>query len=193
MPYTEEEILQTMRNVGRIHFLPDALKAFADADQALPIACNQTISQPYVVAYMTNQLLLEKEFSVLEIGTGSGFQTAILSRLVRKVFSIEIIPQLATEAKSRLLNLGYSNIRFKTGDGYFGWDKYAPFNAIIVTACAELVPPSLLAQLRNGGRMIIPIGKTDGHQQLQLISKSISGSIQVQALLPVRFVPFRRL
>ncbi len=182
-----------MRRVGREHFLPDALKAWADVDQALPIAYNQTISQPYVVAFMTYRLMLEKEFRVLEIGTGSGFQTAILAHLVRRVCTVEIIPEMAAEAKIRLHNLGYRNIRFKTGDGYFGWEKQAPFDAILVTACAEHIPPSLIDQLRENGRMIIPVGKESGSQQLELITKSSTGQIQVQAILPVRFVPFRRI
>jgi protein-L-isoaspartate(D-aspartate) O-methyltransferase len=182
-------VLEAMRRVARHCFVPRGLEAKAYQDHPLPIGSGQTISQPYVVAMMTDLLRLKPTDRVLEIGTGSGYQAAVLSRLANRVFSVEIHPPLAEEAKSRLRDLGYKNIEVKTGDGYFGWKEHAPFDAIIVTAAPGEIPPPLLQQLKPGGRMCIPVGAENRIQELMLIEKSEDGSIRKQSLLPVRFVP----
>jgi protein-L-isoaspartate(D-aspartate) O-methyltransferase len=168
--------------------------AAADAQQAyinapLAIGYKQTISQPYIVAIMTELLDLSPEDRVLEIGTGSGYQAAILARLAARVFSIEVIPELASRARETLRRLGYANVELRTGDGNLGWPEEAPFDAIIVTAAAPEVPSALIAQLRPGGRMAVPVGPQGGEQMLYVVEKSQSGEIRKRAALPVAFVP----
>jgi len=180
---------RAMRAVPRERFLPAAERGHAHWDTALPIACGQTISQPSLVAYMTERLVLAADSRVLEIGTGSGYQTAILAELAAAVYSIERIEQLASEARVRLAGLGYGNIHFRIGDGALGWPEAAPFDGIIVTAAAETVPPALIAQLKQGGRMVIPIGPAHGAQELVLVEALADGKFHERKMLGVRFVP----
>ena len=153
-----ESVLASLGIVERHEFVPDTQKRFAYENRPLPIGHGQTISQPYIVALMTNLLEPDKDDIVLEIGTGSGYQAAILSGLVKQVYSIEIVPPLAHEAEARLERLGYDNVTTKLADGYYGWEEHAPFDSIVVTAAASHVPPPLVRQLRSGGRMVIPVG-----------------------------------
>jgi len=185
----DAEVLRAMRAVPRHFFVPESLQSRAYDDGPLPIGHGQTISQPYIVAYMTEVLKVRKGDIVLEIGTGSGYQAAILSPLVRKVYTLEIIPELAVSAKKRLNHLGFANVEVKEGDGYYGWPEKAPFDSIIVTAAAGHIPPALIKQLKNGGRMIIPVGGFFMVQNLVLVSKDRQGEIITRNLLPVRFVP----
>ena len=184
-------VLDAMRSVPRHRLVPAEDEADAYDNAPLPIGHGQTISQPLIVALMTHLLAPQPDHVVLEVGTGSGYQAAILSRLVRQVFSIEIVPQLAERAADRLNALGYRNVIVRQGDGYGGWPEHAPFDGIIVTAGAERIPAPLLAQLKPGGRMVIPLGPPDD-QQLVLVTKGMEGRIRQEALLPVRFVPFTR-
>ena len=177
-----------MRTVPRHKFVPDELKAYAYEDRPLPIGCGQTISQPYIVALMTELLKVDEEDKVLEVGTGSGYQAAILSQIVREVYTIEIFEELGISAKRRLRELGYSNVKVRIGDGYYGWPEEAPFDAIIVTCAATHIPPPLIAQLREGGRMCIPVGGAFQVQNLMLVEKR-DGKIMSRNILPVRFVP----
>ena len=170
-------VMAAMASVPRHEFVPPAEEVYAYINNALPIGHGQTISQPYIVALMTDLLDPQPDHSVLEIGTGSGYQAAILSELVRQVYSIEVIPELAAEAEERLRRLGYRNVSVKAGDGNAGWPEHAPYDGIIVTAAAAKIPEALLAQLRNGGRMVIPVGGS-GSQELILIEKSASGRDQ---------------
>lgn len=181
-----------MDEVGRRNFLPIELKYLADIEEAIPIGHDQTISQPYIVAFMTAAISPTKEDKVLEIGSGSGFQAAVLARLAHKVFTVEIIKTLADEARERLFQLGYDNVFVQHGDGYWGWSEQAPYDCIIVTACAESIPQTLLDQLKPGGRMIIPIGPVHGSQNLVLIQKNAEGKVIPKNVLAVRFVPFTR-
>jgi protein-L-isoaspartate(D-aspartate) O-methyltransferase len=183
---SDERLLAAMRMVPRHELVPIEVRKYAYADHPLPIGEEQTISQPYIVAYMTEQLRLEGGERVLEIGTGSGYQAAVLAELCERVYSIEIVPQLAERAKKDLKRLGYDNIEIRQGDGYRGWPEEAPFDAIIVTAAPETVPKPLVEQLKVGGRMILPVGR--GYQQLMLITRDQEGVSQSQ-LIPVRFVP----
>ncbi len=185
----DAEVLRAMRTVPRHLFVPEGLLSRAYDDGPLPIGHGQTISQPYIVAYMTEVLKVRKGETVLEIGTGSGYQAAILSPLVKKVYTMEIIPELAASSKERLSRLGYSNVEVKEGDGYYGWPEKAPFDSIIVTAAAGHIPPALIKQLKNGGRMVIPVGGFFMVQSLVLVSKDQKGEITTRNLLPVRFVP----
>jgi len=185
----DTRVIRAMMSVPRHKFVPDKYIASAYDDRPLPIGYGQTISQPYIVAYMTEVLNLNKTSKVLEVGTGSGFQAAILSPIVKQVYTIEIIPELATSASFRLKNLGYDNVEVGIGDGYYGWNKHAPFDAIIVTAAAGHIPPPLLAQLKNNGRMVIPVGGSFMVQNLIMINKDKEGNITTRNLLPVRFVP----
>ena len=186
-----EATLRAMRKVERHKFVPSKLEKQAYDDRPLPIGHSQTISQLYIVAYMTERLEPEPHHRVLEIGTGSGYQAAILSEIVSEVYSVEIVPALARESESRLKVLGYNNVHVKDGDGFFGWEEAAPFDIIIVTANAEKVPPHLFEQLKEGGRMIIPIGPQWGLQNLVMVTKE-SGEMKTRRLVPVRFVPFTR-
>lgn len=188
---TDREILQAMRTVPRHRFVPPSMRRLAYADTALPIGHGQTISQPYIVAFMTEALDPRRDLKVLEIGTGSGYQAAVLAELCDDVRTIEIVPDLAERARRTLSELGITRVQVRTGDGYHGWPEDAPFDAIIVTAAAEAIPPPLLAQLKDGGRMIIPIGPPFGAQNLVLVTKE-NGRMRTQTLLPVRFVPFVR-
>lgn len=183
---TDSSVIQAMLNVKRHLFVPRKYKPFAYADTPLPIPCNQTISQPYIVALMTELLAVEKTHRVLEIGTGSGYQAAILSLLADSVFTIEIICELATLAEERLDSLGYDNLVIKCGDGFIGWKEHAPFDGIIVTCAPEEIPPPLLKQLAIGGRLVIPVGEY--YQNLMLVTKDSTG-ITKRNIIPVRFVP----
>lgn len=183
--------LDAMRDVPRHLFVPEEQIPFAYQDRPLGIGHGQTISQPYIVAYMTEILKLEKHHKVLEIGTGSGYQAAILSKIVENVYTIEIIKPLGIAAEERLKKEGYSNVKVKVDDGYYGWEEAAPFDAIIVTAAAEHIPPPLVKQLKEGGRMIIPVGSAYYTQNLILVQK-IKGKAKSKNMLPVRFVPFTR-
>lgn len=188
-----ERLLEAMRKVERHRFIPASLAAYAYDDSPLPIREGQTISQPYIVASMTAQLDLQPEDRVLEVGTGSGYQAAILGELAGEVYSIEIIPELAEESKAILSELEYDHVHVKQGDGYLGWPEKAPFDAIIVTAAAPYVPEPLLDQLKPEGIMIIPVGHQGSVQELLKISKDQNGNIRREYLEPVRFVPLTRL
>jgi protein-L-isoaspartate(D-aspartate) O-methyltransferase len=181
-----------LREVPRDAFVPPDYRDYAFANKPLPIGSNQTISQPYIVAIMTDLLRLQKHSKVLEIGTGCGYQTAILAKLADKVFSVEIIPALYQQALDNLLVCGVNNCHLKLGDGNEGWSQEAPFDAIIVTACADDIPHPLLAQLSPDGRLLIPL-KLYGQQQLCVVTLDESRQPHVQPLLPVRFVPFVRV
>lgn len=189
---TDTSVLKALRKVPRHLFVPREYQAEAYADTPLPIGYDQTISQPYIVAYMTEVLNPSAKKKALEVGTGSGYQAAILAELVNHVYSIEIIPELARESAERLRNLGYSNITVKYGDGYLGWKEVSPFDIIIVTAAAEQIPGPLVEQLADGGRLVIPVGAPTAVQELILIEKN-KGKIEKSRLTFVRFVPFKRL
>jgi protein-L-isoaspartate(D-aspartate) O-methyltransferase len=183
--------LAAMGNVPRHEFVPAARRGQAYADGPLPIGYGQTISQPYIVAYMTELLRLEPGMRVLEIGTGSGYQAAVLGELLEEVYTIEIVRELARWGEENLRRTGYEHVRVKQGDGYFGWEAFAPFDAIVVTAAADHVPPPLVAQLRDGGRMVIPVGSPFRTQMLMLVTRE-GDDVRTENLLPVRFVPFTR-
>lgn len=183
--------LAAMRAVPRHRFVPPDLAESAYADEPLPIGYGQTISQPYIVAFMTETLRLKPGHKVLEVGAGSGYQAAVLARIVREVFTIEIVPELGNAARERLRMLGYRNVRAHVADGYDGWPEEAPFDAIVVTAAADHIPPPLIRQLRDGGRMVIPVGSPFFVQTLMLVEKD-RGKIRTTSLMPVRFVPFTR-
>ena len=184
----DERVLAAMAKVPREEFVPQNMRAQSYADSALPIGHDQTISQPFIVAYMTEQLRLQPTDRVLEIGTGSGYQAAVLAELAKDVYTIEIVEPLAKDASARLAQLGYNNAHVKIGDGYQGWPEVAPFDAIIVTCAPDKVPEPLAQQLKEGGRMIIPVGTGMMDQQLYLLEKK-DGELAQRAILPVRFVP----
>jgi protein-L-isoaspartate(D-aspartate) O-methyltransferase len=186
------DVLAAMRTVPRHLFVPPAWRAESYADYPLPIGEDQTISQPSLVALMTHLLRPRPGDVMLEIGTGSGYQAAVLSRLVRRVHSVEIVEPLARQAAERLARLGYSNIEVRHGDGYAGWPDKAPFDGIIVTAGAPHVPRPLLDQLKPGGRMVIPVGPADSTQRLKLITKDAKGRVRERIVIPVLFVPLTR-
>ena len=188
---TDSLVLEVMSRVPRHEFVPEDYKPWAYNDQALAIGEGQTISQPYIVAYMTQLLGVQAGEKVLEIGTGSGYQAAILSELGGEVFTIEIVESLGLGAKKRLEKLKYKNVHVRVGDGYNGWLEAAPFDAIMVTAGAEELPESLMEQLAEGGRMVIPIGPHGGVRQLTLITRT-NGKFKSEKLMAVRFVPFIR-
>jgi protein-L-isoaspartate(D-aspartate) O-methyltransferase len=183
------QVLDVMGTVPRHEFVPEELRASAYDDRPLPIGFGQTISQPYIVALMTDLLAVEPGDAVLEVGTGSGYQAAVLAPLAARVFTIEIVPQLAATASERLARLGYDNVRVRAGDGYYGWQEEAPFDGIVVTAAASHIPPPLIRQLRPGGRMVIPVGSPFFVQHLTLVEKHEDASVTSRQLLPVRFVP----
>jgi protein-L-isoaspartate(D-aspartate) O-methyltransferase len=185
---SDPRVLAAMNKVRRDEFVPPNLKESSYADRPLPIGYSQTISQPYIVAFMTEQVHPSPTDRVLEIGTGSGYQAAILAELAAEVYTIEIIEPLAKTAEATLQRLGYKNVHVKAGDGYKGWPEYAPFDAVIVTCAPDHVPQPLIDQLKEGGRMIIPVGSGLGFQQLHLLEKK-NGKLQRRAVLPVRFVP----
>jgi protein-L-isoaspartate(D-aspartate) O-methyltransferase len=191
-PVRDKGVLEAMRSVPRHLFVKPRDLERAYNDHPLPIGYGQTISQPYIVALMTEMLQVKPDHRVLEVGTGSGYQAAILSGLVREVCSVEIVGALGRKAAARLDDLDYGNVRVKVADGYYGWEEYAPFDRIIVTCAATLVPPPLIRQLRPGGRMCIPVGGRYAVQYLTMIEKSEKGVITMRKTLPVRFVPLTR-
>ncbi len=185
-------VLDAMRTVPRHRFVSESLQDKAYADSPLPIGYGQTISQPYIVALMTELLHVDSDDAVLEIGTGSGYQAAVLGQIVRRVCTIEIVEPLAKSAEVRLAELKYENVETRHGDGYYGWKEHAPFDGIIVTAAASHIPPPLVEQLKPGGRMVIPVGPPFGNQRLFLLEKKMDGSITQRSVLAVRFVPLTR-
>ena len=185
----DDRVMAALATVPRHAFVSPRLRHQAYANRPLPIGYGQTISQPYIVAVMTHLLQVESDDSVLEVGTGSGYQAAILATLVQHVYSIEVIPGLAKKTQQLLQRLGYTNVTVRVGDGYYGWQEQAPFDAIIVTAAASHVPPPLIKQLRPGGRMVIPVGSAFLTQQLLLIHKDQEGKTHTRQVLPVAFVP----
>ena len=185
----DQAVLSAMARVPRHRFVPTSLEAFAYGDHPLPIGFEQTISQPYIVAYMTEAADISSTDKVLEIGTGSGYQAAVLAELASEVYSIEILPELAERARILLRELGYAKVQVRTGDGYLGWKEHAPFDAILVTAAPDHVPPALVEQLAAQGRMVIPVGTEQ--QELRLLTKTAGGLLE-QTMLPVRFVPLIR-
>ena len=185
----DPNVLKAMQVVPRHAFVLPGYQRYAYADQPLPIEHDQTISQPYIVAFMTEALKLDPNDKVLEIGTGSGYQAAVCAEIAQQVYTIEIVEGLAKSAKKLLKELGYRNVFVRAGDGYFGWPEKAPFDAIIGTAAAGRVPPPLLEQLKPGGRMILPVGGRFGFQYLVLITKDQKGNLHKKNVMPVRFVP----
>jgi len=189
---TNTAVLAAMRKVPRHEFVPEQWADAAYEDHPLPIGHGQTISQPYIVALMTELVQPTEGARVLEVGTGSGYQAAILSETGAEVYSIEILGSLARESAARLQRLGYHAVHVKQGDGYLGWPEHAPFDAIVVTAGADHVPPPLVEQLKGGGRMVIPVGDPHGEQSLVVVEKSVSGRISTRNVAPVLFVPLTR-
>jgi len=185
----DEDVIHALATVERHEFVPPGQKQNAYDNRPLPIGHGQTISQPYIVALMTELVEAEPDDVVLEIGTGSGYQAAILAKLVDHVYSIEIIEALASEAQARLTRLGYNNVTTKLADGYYGWEEHGPFDAIIVTAAASHVPPPLIQQLKTGGRMVVPVGGRFMTQQLLLLEKTADDEIITRQIAAVRFVP----
>jgi len=188
----DDAVLEAMRTVPRHKFAPDHPPELTYTDRPLPIGHGQTISQPFIVAYMTQLVEPDPTDRVFEVGTGSGYQAAVLAEIVDSVYTIEIVPELARTARTRLDRLGYDNVVVREGDGYTGWPARAPFDAIIVTAAPDSIPPPLLKQLAPGGRMVLPVGPRGRTQQLTLVAKSDDGSIERRQVMPVRFVPFQR-
>ena len=184
--------LNAMRKVKRHLLVPKEQRANAYQDRPLPIGYGQTISQPYIVGFMTEVLKPKSGMKILEVGTGSGYQAAVLAEIVAEVYTIEIIESLGQRARKNLDDLGYKNIEIKLADGYHGWEEHAPFDAIIVTAASEFIPPPLIEQLKDGGKMIIPVGAPFTAQHLVLVEKKKDGKWKTRKLLPVRFVPFTR-
>ncbi len=185
-------VVAAMQKVERHLFVPASQTMRAYFNRPLPIGYGQTISQPLIVAMMTDLMQVKDSDKILEIGTGSGYQAAVLAEIVKSVYSIEIIHPLGKQAAERLKSLGYDNVEVRLGDGYYGWPEAAPFDAIIVTAAANHVPPPLLKQLKPGGRMLIPLGMHFMTQYLMLVEKKMDGSVTSRQILPVRFVPFTR-
>lgn len=187
--HLDERVMAAMKKVSRHEFVPEELHYLAYANGPLAIGFGQTISQPFIVALMTDLLEPHGEDVVLEVGTGSGYQAAVLSQLVKQVYSIEIVAALATEATARLQRLGYANVEVRGGDGYHGWKEHAPFDGIIVTAAAPAIPPPLIEQLKPDGRLVIPVGAPHGGQMLTVVKKNARGEIVLRDVLPVAFVP----
>ena len=188
-PVTDKAVLKAMRAVPRHHFVPPSVAGSAYADSPLPIGYGQTISQPYIVAYMTGALRPRPGDTVLEVGTGSGYQAAVLGEIVADVYTIEIVPELGEAASVLLHELGYENVHVRVGDGYLGWPEHAPFDGIIVTAAPDHIPEPLLAQLKPGGRLVIPVGPEHQTQTLLVLEKQRDGSITREEKMLVRFVP----
>jgi protein-L-isoaspartate(D-aspartate) O-methyltransferase len=182
-------VLQAMASVDRAAFIPGPYQDEAWEDHPVPIGFGQTISQPYIVAFMTEALALRGDERVLEIGTGCGYQSAVLAQLCRHVDSLEIVPELAQDARDRLEALGIDNVSVRSGDGFRGWPEKAPFDAIVLTAAPRELPGPLLAQLRPGGRLVAPVGGPENVQELIRLRKSLEGVLELERLLPVRFVP----
>jgi len=191
-PVRDKAVLDAMLTTPRHEFVPESEVDAAYEDHPLPIGHGQTISQPYIVGYMTELLKPRKEHVILEVGTGSGYQAAVLAPLVKQVYTIEIVEPLARSAAERLKRLGYANIEVRAGDGYAGWPEHAPFDAIIVTAAAETIPPALIEQLKPGGRMVIPVGGQSEVQEMLVIEKKADGTLTKRPCMPVRFVPLTR-
>jgi len=189
---TDSAVLAAMEAVPRHQFIPGENRAYSYYDQPVPIGYGQTISQPYIVAFMTELLKVGKDDVVLEVGTGSGYQAAVLSKIVRQVYTIEIVTPLGEDACARLKTMGYGNVEVRIGDGYKGWPAHAPFDAIIVTAAAEHVPQPLIDQLKPGGRLVIPVGGVYDVQDLMLITKDAASKVVKESVIPVRFVPLVR-
>jgi protein-L-isoaspartate(D-aspartate) O-methyltransferase len=189
---TNKRVLGAMGKVPRHEFVSEDRRTEAYEDYPLPIGQGQTISQPYIVAYMTEVIDPQPGQRVLEVGTGSGYQAAVLAELAGEVYTIELLPELAASARKRLERLGYRTVHVKAGDGYLGWPDKAPFDAIVVTCGAKEVPEPLLKQLKPGGKMVIPVGETGQEQTLRVITQGSEGKPEVRELLPVRFVPLRR-
>ncbi len=187
----DPKVKTALSNVPRDKFVPKDLTDLAFYNGPLAIGYGQTISQPYIVALMTDLLELEADHTVLEIGTGSGYQAAILSQLCKQVYSIEYLPELAEIARDRLQKLGFNNVETKAGNGYEGWPEHAPYDGIIVTAAATHIPQALIEQLKPGGRLVIPVGEPYLHQELELVEKTEDGEINIKEVLGVSFVPFR--
>lgn len=185
-------IIEALRHTPRESFVSAGFEGNAYANRPLPLSHGQTISQPFIVALMTQFLMPQPDHTILEIGTGSGYQAAVLARLVRRIVSIEIIAELAKRAAELLRSLRVNNVEIHHSDGYLGWPESAPYDGIIVTACAPSVPPPLIDQLKPGGRMIIPIGQPHACQELRLVEKSMDGKVNSRDVLPVAFVPFTR-
>ncbi|MFQ5660022.1 MAG: protein-L-isoaspartate(D-aspartate) O-methyltransferase [Gammaproteobacteria bacterium] len=185
----DEKVMAVMATVPRHEFVPERLRDYAYENRPLPIGNGQTISQPYIVALMTDLADVNKDSVVLEVGTGSGYQAAVLAELVKHVYTIEIIEKLGREAEQTLQRLGYRNVTVRIGDGYHGWLEHAPFDAILVTAAPEEVPGPLIQQLKPGGKLVIPVGNQYSSQSLQVIEKDLAGKITRHDVLPVGFVP----
>jgi protein-L-isoaspartate(D-aspartate) O-methyltransferase len=186
------EVLRVLRTTPRHLFVPERLRPYAYSDQALPIDFGQSISQPYIVALMTELLEPRKSDKVLEVGTGSGYQAAVLAQLARHVYTVEIVPELAKSAAERLASMGYRNVTVRHGDGYKGWPEEAPFERIILTAAPPDIPQALLDQLRGGGRLVAPVGEGPWTQELVVIEKTTGGDIRRRSVAPVAFVPMVR-
>lgn len=187
--YLDPAIIAAMRAVPRHEFVPAALRGEAYANHPLPIGAGQTISQPYIVAIMSHLLGVGPGDKVYELGTGSGYQAAVLGAMGVEVYSVEIVPELAERAQGLLQRLGYENVRVRAGDGYLGWPEAAPFDAIVVTAATDHVPQPLIDQLAPNGRLVMPVGETNWHQQLVVMKKTEAGTLERKDILPVRFVP----
>lgn len=187
---TDPATLRAMRAVERHKFVETEWEQQAYADRPLPIGHGQTISQPYIVAAMTEMLQLKPDHVVLEVGAGSGYQAAVLAEIVEQVYTIEIVPELADVAAKRMDELGYDNVTVRQGDGYYGWEEHAPFDGIVVTAASTHIPPPLVEQLKPGARMVIPVGPPMQVQNLMLVEKMADGTTQQRNVMPVRFVPF---
>jgi protein-L-isoaspartate(D-aspartate) O-methyltransferase len=185
----DNRVMEAMATVPRHEFVPTQERPHAYENRPLPIGYGQTISQPYIVALMTDLLKVGPNHRVLEVGTGSGYQAAILAELAAEVYTIEIIQELGEQARDRLRRLGYDKVTVRVGDGYYGWPQHAPFDGIIVTAAADHIPPPLIQQLKPGGRMVIPVGGPFMIQQLVLVEKEEDGKVKTRQVLPVRFVP----
>lgn len=188
-PALDERVMAVMRKVPRHEFVPADQLPRAYQNRPLPIGHGQTISQPYIVALMTDLARVEPGHTVLEVGTGSGYQAAVMAHLARAVYTIEIVEPLGLQARQRLQKLGYDNVQVRLGDGYHGWDEHAPYDAILVTAAASHIPPPLIRQLKAGGRMVIPVGAAFMVQQLMLVEKNRDGTVSTRQILPVAFVP----
>ncbi len=184
----DRRVLQAMREVPRHLFVPPEIRRLAYVPRPLPIGEGQTISQPYIVGFMTEILRLGPDDRVLEVGTGSGYQAAVAARVAKEVYTVEIFPSLAGSAKERLASLGYENVHVRQGDGYYGWEEKAPFDAIIVTCAGSHIPPPLIRQLRPGGRMVLPVGGPFLTQDLVFVEKDSDGRISQRNVLPVAFV-----
>lgn len=185
----DDRVMAAMAKVPRHEFVPADMESAAYRNEPLPIGFGQTISQPYIVALMTDLIAPLQGGVVLEVGTGCGYQTAVLAEVVGRVFTIEVVKELAEQAQARLARLRYRNISFRVGDGYHGWPEHAPYDAILVTAAASHIPPPLVRQLKPGGRMVIPVGAAFMVQQLMLVEKQADGRISTRQIMPVRFVP----